>query len=95
MIHGLLSFVITDKKSKIICLVISFKPAKRNNCKKTEETVKAELRKSIKKWMKNVMSSLMKLIRLEDAIEVIKQYEQVIMAQKRKLLDGCSNKNVF
>lgn len=45
--------------------------------------------------MKNVMPSLMKLARLADAIEVIKQYEQVIMAQKRKLLDGCSNKNVF
>lgn len=29
------------------------------------------------------MPSLMKLTRLVDAIEVIKQYEQVIMAQKK------------
>lgn len=72
-----------------------FQTCKKNNFKKTEEAVKAELLKSIRKWMKNVMPSLMKLARLADAIEVIKQFEQVIMAQKRKLLDGCSNKNVF
>ena len=69
------------------------------NFKKTEDDVKAKLLRSIKgtneKCNAGIYEDADQMTRFEDATSVSKQDEEVIITQKRKLLNCCLNKVVF
>lgn len=50
------------------------------------------MKETIEKWDATLDEQV---ARSEDAIKVIKQYEEVIMAHKRKAWDCCSNNAAF